>query len=100
MTTKDRRTVSEYDVMEEILADWDSEIEEGEAGVLPPFQQAFEDYYWNLHDDLHDSKGDPDHQRGLLERIAACNAIVQGLRSIDLQEANPEDISEELQGEQ
>jgi len=58
--------LTDFDVMREIMDDWDGEIYVREA----PFEQVLQDFYGNLMDDLHDSRGDSDYQRDVLERMA------------------------------
>lgn len=59
--------LNDLELMEEIVEDWQDRIEDGETVTFP---DALQGYYGNLMDDLHDSRGDKEHQDGLLVRMA------------------------------
>lgn len=71
--------LNELELMEEIVEDWQDRIEDGETVT---FVSAFRGYYDNLRDDLHDSRGDKEHQEGLLVRIAICERMMNDLPMI------------------
>lgn len=71
--------LSELDMVEEILDDWRDRVEDGETVT---FVSAFRGYYDNLMDDLHDSRGDKEHQDGLLERMAICERIMSDIQLV------------------
>lgn len=79
MSEYNGQDLTELDMLEEILDDWRDRIEDGEPVT---FVSAFRGYYDNLRDDLHDSRGDAEHQAGLLERIAICDRIHDDLPMI------------------
>lgn len=76
----DSGPVTEIQVMEDVLEDWTAKNEEDEKNY--PFVEILEEFYGNLADDLHDSKGDPDYQQGVLERMQIVERWIATLGTI------------------
>jgi hypothetical protein len=70
--------VPEYVVLQEVLDDWMG----GGDGASSKFVEQVEAYYGNLMDDLHDSKGDPEYQAGLLDRMRVVESWIMSLPTV------------------
>jgi hypothetical protein len=65
--------MNELVVLQEIVYDWDEcEIAD------PTFADQLKEYYGNLMDDLHDSKGDSEYQADLLDRMRVVEGWLSG----------------------
>jgi biotin-(acetyl-CoA carboxylase) ligase len=71
----DRGPLTPEDVLEEIVEEWEAIKEEGDDTEDVSFFGAVQNYFWNLSDEMHDSRGDAEYQRGVVERIVAVRRL-------------------------
>jgi hypothetical protein len=82
--------VTQLEILKEILEMWEGDNESDTESL----RYAIENYYGNLMDDLHDSRGDSEYQQGVLERMAATEKLIRMTR-FDIRLYTQEEVSSE-----